>query len=82
MSAAELSNRDVTGVPASSQSSAGNSTGQKKRSTPGEINEALPEATMEEAHIAVMGVTGSGKSTFVQLLTGQDVPIGHGLPIQ
>ncbi|KAK2013809.1 hypothetical protein LZ32DRAFT_675564 [Colletotrichum eremochloae] len=29
--------------------------------------------------IAVMGVTGSGKSTFISQLTGQEVPIGHGL---
>jgi len=29
--------------------------------------------------IAVMGMTGSGKSTFIRTLTGQDVIIGHGL---
>ncbi|KAL6233248.1 P-loop containing nucleoside triphosphate hydrolase protein [Aspergillus navahoensis] len=29
--------------------------------------------------IAVMGVTGAGKSTFVSQCTGQDVDVGHGL---
>ncbi|KAJ4264293.1 hypothetical protein NW762_005489 [Fusarium torreyae] len=29
--------------------------------------------------IAVMGMTGSGKSTFISLCTGQDVPVGHNL---
>lgn len=30
-------------------------------------------------HIAVMGVTGSGKSTFIKKATGQNVPIARGL---
>lgn len=30
-------------------------------------------------YIAVMGVTGSGKSNFIKMATGLDVPIGHGL---
>ena len=29
--------------------------------------------------IAVMGLTGSGKSTFINLLVDQEVTIGHGL---
>lgn len=29
--------------------------------------------------IAVMGVTGSGKSTFISQLVDQEVPVGHGL---
>ncbi|KAI1023940.1 hypothetical protein LB504_005340 [Fusarium proliferatum] len=29
--------------------------------------------------IAIMGMTGSGKSTFISLCTGQDVPVGHDL---
>lgn len=29
--------------------------------------------------IAVMGLTGTGKSTFIKLLTGLDVKIGHNL---
>lgn len=29
--------------------------------------------------IAVMGVTGAGKSSFIKRITGQDVVIGHGL---
>ena len=30
-------------------------------------------------NIAVMGVTGAGKSTFIKAATGLDVPIGHAL---
>jgi ABC-type transport system involved in cytochrome bd biosynthesis fused ATPase/permease subunit len=29
--------------------------------------------------VAVMGVTGAGKSTFISLLSDQDVNIGHDL---
>ncbi|KAF4437994.1 hypothetical protein FACUT_5260 [Fusarium acutatum] len=29
--------------------------------------------------IAIMGMTGSGKSTFISLCNGQDVPVGHDL---
>jgi len=29
--------------------------------------------------LAVMGVTGAGKSTFISLLTKENVQIGHGL---
>lgn len=29
--------------------------------------------------IAVMGITGSGKSTFISKLADQEVPVGHGL---
>jgi ABC-type transport system involved in cytochrome bd biosynthesis fused ATPase/permease subunit len=31
------------------------------------------------ALVAVVGATGVGKSSFVQLVTGKDVPIGRGL---
>jgi energy-coupling factor transporter ATP-binding protein EcfA2 len=31
----------------------------------------------EDVFIAVVGPTGCGKSSFIKLLTGQDVPIGH-----
>ncbi|KAF4965619.1 hypothetical protein FSARC_6606 [Fusarium sarcochroum] len=37
----------------------------------------LPQPT--DIFIAVMGMTGSGKSTFISLCTGQDVPVGHNL---
>ena len=38
------------------------------------------EQTSEEVVIAVMGVTGSGKSTFIRTMTGNDsVHVGHGL---
>lgn len=30
-------------------------------------------------YIAVMGISGTGKSTFISLSTGQKVKIGHGL---
>lgn len=29
--------------------------------------------------VAVMGVTGSGKSTFISKATGHEIPIGQGL---
>lgn len=29
--------------------------------------------------VAVMGMTGSGKSTFISLCTGEDVAVGHDL---
>jgi len=29
--------------------------------------------------IAVMGVTGAGKSTFISLLSNEEIKIGHGL---
>ena len=29
--------------------------------------------------IAIMGVTGAGKSTFISLLSDQEIEIGHGL---
>ena len=40
---------------------------------------AVHSASIEDAYVAVMGVTGSGKSSFIKSVTGQDVPIGHGL---
>lgn len=33
----------------------------------------------KEVVIAVMGVTGAGKSSFIKRITGQDVFVGHGL---
>ena len=36
-------------------------------------------AGVREVVIAVMGVTGAGKSTLVKQITGQDVEIGDGL---
>ena len=33
----------------------------------------------KEIVLAVMGVTGAGKSYFIKQLTGQDVELGHGL---
>jgi len=37
-----------------------------------------PETSVEnEIFIAVMGSTGSGKSSFIKAVTGADVPIGH-----
>ncbi|KAF4985277.1 hypothetical protein FGRMN_11241 [Fusarium graminum] len=35
--------------------------------------------TQERALIAVCGMTGSGKSTFIQRVTGQNVKVGHNL---
>jgi ABC-type thiamine transport system ATPase subunit len=40
---------------------------------------AIPSATTEDAYIAVMGVTGSGKSSLIKLITGWDIPVGHDL---
>ncbi len=41
---------------------------------------ALNEFVKEAVIFAVMGTTGSGKSTFIQKASGrQDVPVGHGL---
>jgi ABC-type Mn2+/Zn2+ transport system ATPase subunit len=34
---------------------------------------------MEDVYIAVMGVTGAGKSTFIKECTGQEIEIGHTL---
>lgn len=35
--------------------------------------------SLDETWIAVMGVTGAGKSRFISACTGQDVRIGHSL---
>jgi predicted GTPase len=37
------------------------------------------QAPADSIFILVMGMTGSGKSTFISLCTGQDVVIGHEL---
>lgn len=39
------------------------------------------EPQANDVFIALMGVTGSGKSTFISLLTdsGEDIKVGHGL---
>ncbi|KIW96290.1 uncharacterized protein Z519_03359 [Cladophialophora bantiana CBS 173.52] len=47
-----------------------------------EINSSSNGKGMEEVWIAVMGVTGAGKSSFIQLCTGkppEELKIGHGL---
>jgi predicted GTPase len=36
-------------------------------------------AQVREVVIAVMGITGAGKSTLIKQITGQDVEIGDGL---
>ncbi|KAL6858334.1 hypothetical protein ACO1O0_005795 [Amphichorda felina] len=33
----------------------------------------------EDVIVLIMGMTGSGKSTFISLCTGEDVPVGHSL---
>ncbi|KAK3291802.1 uncharacterized protein B0H64DRAFT_240816 [Chaetomium fimeti] len=40
---------------------------------------AMTEDRVEKLAIVLMGVTGSGKSTFISLLTDQNVEVGHGL---
>ena len=35
--------------------------------------------SLQDVYVAVMGVTGAGKSTFIEKLTGKEVNIGHGL---
>ena len=35
--------------------------------------------SLENVYVAVMGVTGAGKSTFIEKLTGQKINIGHSL---
>ncbi|KAK5083204.1 hypothetical protein LTR05_007088 [Lithohypha guttulata] len=37
------------------------------------------ETSYHDVYIAVMGCTGSGKSSFIELCTGQDAGVGHGL---
>jgi uridine kinase len=39
----------------------------------------LIETRTDEVLIAVMGATGSGKSTFISTLVEEDVGVGHGL---
>jgi len=46
------------------------------------VTEEVPKVvpvTIPEAYIAVMGATGSGKSTFVNLISGSDLGVGNGL---
>lgn len=45
----------------------------------GTSDEPLPERPREVQAIAVMGPTGSGKSTFISKLAGSAVKIGHNL---
>jgi GTPase Era involved in 16S rRNA processing len=40
---------------------------------------AMTEDRLEKLAVILMGVTGSGKSTFISLLTDQNVEVGHGL---
>ncbi len=35
--------------------------------------------SLEDVYVAVMGVTGAGKSTFIEKLTGKKINIGHSL---
>ena len=35
--------------------------------------------SLEDVYVAVMGITGAGKSTFIETLTGKKINIGHGL---
>jgi hypothetical protein len=39
----------------------------------------IPDTTIKDAYVAVMGSIGSGKSSLIKLLTGQDVPVGFGI---
>jgi len=36
-------------------------------------------SSADECVILVTGITGSGKSSFIKLLSDQDVAVGHGL---
>ena len=36
-------------------------------------------SSKDDIIIAIMGVTGAGKSTFISLLTHEKIEIGHGL---
>lgn len=55
--------------------------GEEQTETRADSNsDTTTEGTSEEVVIAVMGVTGSGKSTFIRAMTGNDsVHVGHGL---
>ncbi|KAK0510284.1 hypothetical protein JMJ35_007678 [Cladonia borealis] len=35
--------------------------------------------SLQDVYVAVMGVTGAGKSTFIEKLTGEEVNVNHGL---
>ena len=35
--------------------------------------------SLQDVYVAVMGVTGAGKSTFIEKLTGKEINVGHGL---
>lgn len=39
----------------------------------------LTQISSDDIFIAVMGITGSGKSSFVNLLVADDVAVGHTL---
>lgn len=41
-------------------------------------NTAPETTTQRRLAILVMGLTGSGKSTFIRAASGQDVAVGHG----
>jgi ABC-type lipoprotein export system ATPase subunit len=49
----------------------------------GQIIEALANKlrlqSKDDIIIAIMGVTGAGKSTFISLLSDEKIEIGHGL---
>jgi ABC-type lipoprotein export system ATPase subunit len=44
----------------------------------GDLNRTLKPSS-DEIYIAVMGVTGAGKSRFIRECSGLDVPVGHTL---
>lgn len=47
--------------------------------TAGSQRNATTQGAIEDVYIAVMGVTGSGKSSFVELCTQMNCGIGHTL---
>lgn len=44
-----------------------------------DIDDDTPDPQPDDTWIAVMGMTGVGKSTLISLLTEQDVGVGHNL---
>ena len=41
--------------------------------------DAIMLGSFQDVYVAVMGVTGAGKSTFIEKLTGEEVNVIHGL---
>jgi predicted GTPase len=44
-----------------------------------DLNPALIAASNDDIYIAIMGVTGAGKSSLIARLTKQNINIGHNL---